>query len=155
MASSGSSGVQTVRPSYVRAKQTAARAALQRVAKVSSQGVEIEQRRRGHESAGRQREAAERIVREVARFAADSAREVRCVQRQLGADWRYVRVACAGPCLRRHQRSVEQRAIVIDEPPPLFAAEPRREIAEIRAGAGAEIDDFERRCRRAAWNASA
>ena len=52
-----------------------------------------------------------------------------------------------GPRVRRRERGVEQLPIVIGEPPALHAAEQRREITQVRAGAGAEVDDGER-CRR-------
>ncbi len=156
MASSGSSGVQTVRPSYVRAKQTAARAALQRAANASSQRVDTRSSNAAAVTSPPVGSARldERVAGEVARLAADATREVRCAQRQLGAGRRHRRAARSGPRARRNYRRVEQRAIVVDEPPLLFAAEPRREIAQIRAGAGAEIDDFERRRGGAARNVS-
>src|SRR5690606_27429876 len=55
----------------------------------------------------------------------------------------------ARPLAQRAARVREDRAVVVDEAPALRASESGREKAQVRARAGAEIDDIERRLRAA------
>ena len=82
---------------------------------------QVEQRGGGDKAARGQIHACD--VSQVALLAVHLADEIRCTNRERRALLLNVRPARFGPNARRGERRVEQRAIVVDEPPALFATE--------------------------------
>ena len=105
-------------------------------------GGQIEQRRGAH--TGDAIAPGQAAAREIAKGERDANRGAGAGDHQILALVAARPALAIGPMVQGGAGGVQQRAVVVDAEPALRAADPRRQIAQVRAGAAAEVEQVRR-----------